>query len=142
MQDFVITTEDSHDLSKKMINELGVIVCPVDYYVDGYEYNSITNEIAAKDFYDNMRKGADVKTTQVNQQSAYDFLESILKTGKTVLHISFSGGISGTYHSFCYAQKELQKKYPNKCFVIDSLCVSGGQGLLLMLLAKRQKNKV
>ena len=141
MEDLVITTEESHDLSSKMIEQLGIKVCAVDYYVDGYEFNSQTNHVEPKEFYENMRKGADVKTTQVNQQNAHDFLESILKTGKTILHVSFSSGLSGTYQSFCYAAQDLNKKYPNKCFILDSLSVSGGQGLLLTLISKKAKEE-
>ena len=139
MESLIITTEETSDLPLNLIKEYDIKICSVDYYVNGFEYNSQTNSFTQKQFFENMRKGADVKITQVNQQKAYTFLEKYAKTGKTVLHLSFSSGLSGTYNSFKYAVDELNKKYNNNCFVVDSLCASAGQGLFVLLVAKKAK---
>ena len=137
MDNLIITTEETCDLPKHILEQYNIKVCSVDFYVDGYEYNSESNTFTQKEFFEKMRKGADVKTTQVNQKSAYDFLQSSLQSGKDVLHLSFSSGLSGTYNSFKYAAAELNKIYNNKCYVLDSLCASAGEGLFVLLVAKK-----
>ena len=84
-----------------------------------------------------MRKGADAKTTQVNQQKAYEFFDELMKQGKDILHLSFSSGLSGTHDNFLLASRDVNVKYKNKCYVVDTLCASAGQGLLVLLVAKK-----
>lgn len=71
-------------------------------------------------------------TSQVNPDEAKEVFEAIVKEGKDILHIGFSSGLSGSYNSARIAAEELQEEYPDvKITVIDSLCASMGQGLLL-----------
>lgn len=141
MNNLIISAESTCDLTEEIIKKYNIKIAPTEYFVDGYSYNTQTNHLQAKELYGKMRKGADTKTTQVNYQNAYNFLEGLLKTKKDVLHISFSSGLSGTFENFKLASEELNKKYDNKCIVIDSLCASAGQGLLVMLTAKKAKEK-
>lgn len=141
MNNLIISAEATCDLTEDIIKEYDIKIAPTEYIIDGYNYNTQTNHVSAKDFYGEMRKGADTKTTQVNYQNAYDFLESLLKTKKDVLHICFSSGLSGTFNNYQLASQELNKKYQNKCTVIDSLCASAGQGLLVLLTAKKAREK-
>lgn len=137
MENLIITTEIICDLPKEVLEKYNIKVCPVNYFVDGYEYNTETNLMPATQFYANMRNGADVKTTQVNQNEAYNFLNEHIKSGKNILHLSFSSGLSGTCNSFVYTAKELNKKNDNKVYVIDSLCAAAGHGLFVLLVAKK-----
>ena len=64
-----------------------------------------------------------------------DFLvpmEEILSSGKDLLYIGFSSGLSGTYNAGAAAAQEMAEKYPErKVYAVDSLCASMGQGLLI-----------
>ena len=63
-----------------------------------------------------------------------------MKEGKDILCIGFSSGLSGTYNSERIAAEELSEEYPDtKIIVIDSLCASMGQGLLLAKALKKQR---
>lgn len=137
MKNLIISAEATSDLPKEIIEKYGIEIAPVDYFVDGKEYNTKTNHMEEKEFYEKMKNGADVKTSQVNFENAKDFLQNLLSTGKDVLHISFSSGLSGTSNNFKLACEELSKGYQNKCAVVDSLCASAGQGLLVLLVAKK-----
>ena len=139
MDNLIISAEATCDLPQKILEEYGIKTSSVDYFVDEEEYNTQNNNIEEKEFFNKMRNGANVKTTQVNFQNAYDFLEALLKTGKDVLHLSFSSGLSGTCDNFVLASKELSSKYKNKCVIVDSLCASAGQGLFVLLVAKKAK---
>ena len=56
--------------------------------------------------------------------------------GKDILHLTLSGGISGTINSARIAAEELRPKYPErKLYILDSLTVASGFGLLMDKLA-------
>ena len=139
MDNLIISTEDSADLPKDLIKEYGIKVCPMQYYVDGKEYDTETNHMPASEFYGKMKAGADVKTTQVNFETAWNYLKNLASAGKNILHLSFSGGLSGTVNNFFSAKRELENKYKNSIEVIDSLCASAGQGLWVLQVAKKAK---
>ena len=62
-----------------------------------------------------------------------------LEAGKDVLVLAFSSGLSTTYQSAMIAASELAEKFPQrKIRVVDSLCASLGQGLLLWHLCKKR----
>jgi DegV family protein with EDD domain len=141
MENLIISADASSDLTGELINQYNISIAPFEYYVNAYSYNTKTNKMTAKQFYDNMKNGADVKTSQINYQEAKGYIEKLLKTGKDVFHICFSSGLSGTYDNFERASKELSNQYSNKCIVIDSLCAAAGGALLAVLVAKKVMNE-
>ena len=59
-------------------------------------------------------------------------IEPVLSSGEDALVLAFSSGLSTTYQSAVIAAQELQEMYPDRQIrVVDSLCASMGQGLLL-----------
>lgn len=141
MKNLIISTEDSADLPKDILEEYNIKICPMNYYVDEKEYDTETNHMQATEFYGKMKAGADVKTTQVNYSKATEFLTNLAKTGNYVLHLSFSSGLSGTAGNFLLAAKELNEEYSNKIAVVDSLSAAGGQGLWVMEIAKKAQEE-
>ena len=54
--------------------------------------------------------------------------------------INFSSALSTTYQSATIAAADLREEFPaSKVFVVDSLCASLGQGLLVYLCAQEQR---
>jgi len=96
------------------------------------------------DFYDRLREDADVSTAAVNVDAYNRAMEPILKEGKDILCISFSSGLSNTYNAGRLAGEEMGEKYPDrKIIVVDSLCASLGQGLLIdMTVNKIRKDNL
>lgn len=141
MRNFIISTEATSDLTIDIIEKYDIKVAPFEYFVDGYNYNTETNNMTPFEFYDEMRKGADVKTTQINYFNAKNFLYDLVKQGKDVLHICFSSGLSGTYENFKKAAEELNNEFENKCYVVDSLCASAGEGLLTLLVCQKAETE-
>ena len=71
-------------------------------------------------------------------EMASGHIEKSLLQGRDVLIITFSSGLSGTAGSFAVAARELRKQYPKrKIRVVDSLCASMGEGLLLDYVVKK-----
>ena len=66
-------------------------------------------------------------------------MEKALAAGKDVLVLAFSSGLSTTYQSAVIAAEELKDAYPDcKIQVIDTLCASMGQGLLVWYACKKR----
>lgn len=91
-----------------------------------------TTEEAKKEIYRQLRSGVVIKTSAVNTATWEECFQSLLEAGQDILCIAFSSGLSGTYAAAADAAKDLAPKYPNqKLIVIDSLCASAGEGLLV-----------
>jgi DegV family protein with EDD domain len=61
-----------------------------------------------------------------------EVFEPVVASGKDLIYIGFSSGLSATYMAGKNAAEELCEKYPNnKIIAVDSLCASLGQGLLV-----------
>ncbi|MDD3403933.1 MAG: DegV family protein [Hespellia sp.] len=139
MREYVITTDSTVDLPKEYLKEHQITYLPLSYMIDGNTYKDMSG-LTHKEFFDHIRKGSMPTTSQVNPSEAKEAFEPIIKEGKDILHIGFSSGLSGSYHSAAIAAKELLEKYPEaKITVIDSLCASLGEGLLLHKAVERKE---
>ncbi len=70
-------------------------------------------------------------TSQVNPEEAKADFTEYLKENKEILCIAFSSGL-GIYNSMRIAADEIMEEQPDcKIIVIDSLCASLGEGLLV-----------
>ncbi|MFT9077364.1 DegV family protein [Ethanoligenens sp.] len=137
--DFVLLTDSTCDLSPQMAEELAVSVIPLIYSIDGKEYYHYVDnrELNIHMYYDQLRAGAYPQTAQISPLEFREAFEPHLRAGKDVLYIAFSSGISGTYNTAAMVAKELQTEYPDRRMIVyDSLCASGGEGLLVYHAAK------
>ncbi len=139
MDNYVIVSDSTLDLSQDMVKDLQVEVIPMKYVINDKIY--IDGEHNSKDFYDELRKGISVSTTQINTEEFLEFFSWYLSEGKDVLYIGFSSGLSGTYNNAVNASKQLRESYPNnKVVVVDSFSASVGQGLLVYYAALKRKS--
>ena len=131
MSNFRITTDSSCDLPQALAASLNVTVFPLSFTMEDKEYKN-TEDISEKDFYDKLRSGAMPKTAAMSMDACMEGLRPFLANGEDVLHIAFSSGLSCTYTNARLAGEELSQEFPDrKVIVIDSLCASLGQGLLV-----------
>ena len=138
MANFVIFTESTTDLSPEMINELGLVVLPLQYRIGEETYfDKVGGGLTIVEFYNKLRQGESATTAQVNPGTFEDEFEKVLKEGKDVLYVGFSSGLSGTYNSALIAKDALSDKYPDrKIICIDTLAASMGEGLYAWYAAK------
>ena len=142
MRDYVIFTDSSADLTAELVQELGVEVLPLTVLIGEKPFLNYPDnrEIDPKDFYDQMRGGAMPTTSALNVGQVTDAVEPILQSGRDVLFLAFSSGLSVTYNSVRLAAEELSEKYPeSKFLVVDTLCASLGQGLLVYHAVAQKK---
>ena len=127
MPDYVILTDSSADLSAEMVREAGVTVLPLSFTIQGGTYQNTPDnrEMDPALFYDMLRAGELATTSAVNVAAYTEAVEPLLRAGKDVLIL---------------AAEELREQYPQrKLYVVDTLCASLGQGLLVWLAAREQK---
>lgn len=142
MEKFKIVTDSCIDLPLKLVEELDIEVVPLLLTVNGQNYRNFPDErdIKSHDFYDLLRKGAVPTTASVNPSEQEMAMDKWLEKGYDILCISFSSALSGTYQSAVIAGKILRERYPQrKIVILDSLCASMGQGLLVTYAAHLQK---
>ena len=139
MDDYVILTDSSADLDQKLVGELGLEVLPLSFLVEGKSYHDYPDgrEMPPKEFYQKVRGGAMPTTNAVNVGQATEAIEPFLKEGRDVLFLAFSSGLSTTYNSIKIAAEDLAGQYTGrKVYVVDTLCASLGQGLLVWYAAR------
>ena len=136
---FDIITDSGCDMPRSFFKEHGVVCVKLGFTMNNVHYEGESGEnIDEREFYQKLRAGAMPMTYQVTGETAKLYIEKSLKKGKDVLVIAFSSALSGTASSFIVAARELAKKYPERTIrVVDSLCASMGQGLLLWYVVQK-----
>lgn len=133
-----IITDSGCDLPENMYEELGLSMIPLTLNFHGQEHTDLS-EGFIKNLYQSMRDGETASTSAVNPDGWASIIEPILAAGEDALVLTFSSGLSTTYQSAVIAANELKEKYPDrKIFVVDSLCASLGQGLLVWHACKKR----
>ena len=145
MSEYVIVTDSSADLSAELVEQLELSILPLAFILKGKTYRDYPDrrEMPIGDIYTSLREGEMVTTAAVNVAEYQAHLEPILAAGKDVLVLAFSSGLSTTCNSARIAAQELAEAYPErKILVVDTLCASLGQGLLVWYAARmRQSGK-
>lgn len=143
MNDYVLLTDSSADLTDELVQTLGIEVLPLSFHIQNKTYwNWPDNrEMDPGDFYRMLREGEMATTSAVNVADYTEKMTPYLQAGKDVLVMAFSSGLSATCHSARIAAQELMEQFPErKIYVVDTLCASLGQGLLVWYAA-RLKNE-
>ncbi|MDF2539467.1 MAG: DegV protein [Herbinix sp.] len=137
---FIITTDTTCDLPQEYLIQHNIKLLPLYYSFSGTVYGD-KNELSSKDFYAKMRGGAMPTTMAVNPDSAREVFTGLLEEGYDILHIAFSSGLSGSCSVAVTVARELCEEKPEvKITVIDSLCASLGEGLLVHKAAELKES--
>ena len=132
---FYIVTDAGCDLNKEYIDrQKNLYVIPMDYTINGetFVYTSYDGSSQLLDLYNRMRNGDVPTTAQINLNDYLTLFNRLVKDGHEVLYLSLSSGLSGTFQTALLARSMVMEKNPDaRLFVVDSLCASAGQGLLV-----------
>ncbi len=136
--EYVLMTDNNCDFPYDYYKEHNIPYASLTFTVDGETY--LGNDVSYKEFYDFLRAKKTPLSAAANTENIKAVMESIVKSGKDVIYLAFSSGLSATYDNGVRAADELREIYPErKIIAVDTLCASMGQGLLVYL-AMRQKN--
>lgn len=119
-----IITDSGSDIVEKVE---GLTVLPLTITF-GEESFKDAVDLSHQEFYDKLTSGKELPTT--SQATPYDFGEAYkaaVDAGETVIVITLSSKLSGTYQSAVAAAAD----YPGKVFVVDSLNVAIGERALV-----------
>ena len=140
MNDYVIYTDSACDIPRETLTEWGVEYRWLTYTFDGDSRQYSNYELDYPVFYDRVRKGGVARTSAVNAEAFRDGFEPILQSGKDILYIGFSTGLSATFDAAAIAAKELVEKYPDRDIrCVDTRGASAGFGLLLYMAVEKKK---
>ncbi len=141
MNEYIIITDSSCDLSKEMISSRGIYLIPLSFRFNDDDKVYSNDEMPISDFYGKMREGDIAKTSAVNPDSFVNEFETHLKQGKDLLYIGFSSGLSTTYNSARLAVERLKNRYPDRRIItVDTLAASAGIALLIDMVIEQKNN--
>lgn len=137
MSDYILSCCSTADLTAEHFAKRDIHFVCFHFSVNGKVYpDDLGKSYPFDKFYEDMKNGADTKTSQVNVEDFVEYFTPFLEDGKDILHVSLSSGLSGAYNSANIAARMLEEKYPGrKILVVDSLGASSGYGLLMDALA-------
>lgn len=142
MRDFILMTDSCCDMSAQLAEELDLTVLPLSLLMGGATYRNYLDgrELSFNDFYTRVRGGQLATTSAISVGDFEEAMRPVLESGKDILCLCFSSALSTTYQSAVIAAEEMQEAFPEgKVYVVDTLCASLGQGLLVYLCAQQKK---
>ena len=130
---YIIATSSTADLPRTWLDE---------HHIPFIAYTFTINEEPAEDtcreedraaIYAGMRRGDILKTSMINEFVYEDFFRDLLSQGKDVLFLDMSEKMSVSFENCHRAAERIRKEFPDRqLYVMDTRCVSGGLGLLVM----------
>ena len=141
MREFVILTDSTSDLTKELREQYGVDYVAMNYVIDGTEYKASLDweNHGIKEYYDLMRSGTRIFTTQVPKNVYEEAFRAAVESGKDVLYISCSSALSASINVARLVAQELKEAFPEAgIYCVDSLISSLGQGYLVMEASRKR----
>lgn len=131
MKDYVIITDNTCDLDEEFYKSHNIPVIVLPYSIDDIVYGT-DNKMSIKDFYNSMRNGKMPTTMAANPETYRSTFKKYLDEGLDILYLAFSSALSSSCGNAILAANELNEEYcDNSVTVIDTLCASMGEGLIL-----------
>lgn len=138
MNTYQIITDSCCDFPAEMYEQLNLHVVPLSVNFRD-QVTDDRNDDSLKEMYAGLRSGETATTSAVNPQRWAVAMEQVLEAEQDVLVMAFSSGLSTTYQSAVIAAEELKETYPQrKIYVVDTLCASMGQGLLVWYACQKR----
>ena len=140
--EYLITVDSGCDLSLDICNKYDIIPLFMSYEIEGESFTDTLCEEDILQFYNKIRGGIIPKTSQIAPLTYVDFWRDLLKDSecKTIVHISMSSGISGTYKNALTAVSMIKEIEPKaQIYVVDALMTSTGQGAFAIDASRLRK---
>lgn len=135
---FAVLSDSTCDLAADVREKYSIDYVKMNYVIDGTEYPASLDweNHSAREYYDLMRGGKRVTTTQVTRDTYLKAFTAHLEAGRDVVYVSCSSALSGSVNLATLIAEELKEKYPNnRVYCVDSLCSSLGQGMMVLKAA-------
>lgn len=138
MPTYQIMTDSCCDFPQQMYSELNLTMLPLTVEFRDQVHDD-RNDDSLKALYNGFRNGEAARTSAVNPSRWASAMERVLARGEDILVLAFSSGLSTTYQSAVIAASEMKEAYPQRqILVVDTLCASLGQGLLVWYACQKR----
>lgn len=139
MKRFIIITDSCSDLPKKYRDEFNIRYVKNSYSYDGKTFYADLDwsDESPKEFYDIMRFGKRIITSQVNINEYVNAFTEAIKEGYDILSLSVTTALSSSYNTSLKAKEEVLKLYPDSkivcvdtkraCFGLALICIEAGK---------------
>ncbi len=143
MAKFKIFIDSTGDLPKELRDKYDIDYCPMTVQVDGKDVLASLDYdqgYSLKEFYDVMREGRRIFTSQVPAPTFVAKFTEALEAGLDILYIACSDKLSASVLTGEKVAEDLRVKYPErKIVVFDSLIACLGQGLMAVYASNLRK---
>lgn len=140
MRPVKIITDSCSDLTGELLDKYNIDYAKMNTVYQGNTTQADlrwTKEDAHK-FYDTIRKGERITTTQVPVEEFNIIFKKYLEEGYDIVYIGCSTKQSGSVNTATVVAKQFMEQYPDaKIFCIDSYNASFGEGILAIEAAKK-----
>lgn len=132
MADYIIATASTADLPREFYEEHHVPFISYTYMIGQDVFEDDSREESRKKLYRQMRAGTLLSTSMINTFTYCDFFRKLLDTGSDVIFLDMSRQMSHSFVTAGEAAEKVRPEYPNqRLYQMDTLCISGGLGMLV-----------
>ena len=138
---YIIATSSTSDLPRSYLEEHQIPFIPYSFTVNEQPAEDDCREESRAAIYAGMRRGDILKTSMINEFVYYDFFKELLDTGKDVIFLDMSKKMSVSFENCRRAAERIRGEYPDqRLCVMDTRCISGGLGLLVMHMVEQMES--
>lgn len=138
MRKIIILTDSTSDLSRELRERYNIeyLQMQVSYAGKDLPASLDWDLYTPGEFYDIMRQGTRIYTTQIMLKGFTDAFTEYIEDGCDVLYIGCSSALSGSVTTSYKVRDELKFKYPEaKIYCFDTLASTMGEGLMAIRAA-------
>ena len=133
MTPYIIATSSTADLPRTWLDEHSIPFISYNFTVNDEPAVDDCREESRAEIYAGMRRGDILKTSMINEFVYEDFFRDLLSQGKDVLFLDMSEKMSVSFENCRRAAERIRPEFPERqLYVMDTRCISGGLGLLVM----------
>jgi DegV family protein with EDD domain len=137
-----IIVDSCGDFAPAVAKALGVEMFYFPYVLDGVEHvDDLWKSITPKEFYDQLRAGADFHTSAIPPGRYEEVFEQAAQEGKPTLYLGFTGGLSSSIYAAEQGAQMVRERHPDfELYVLDNLCPSAAAELLAIEAVRQAGN--
>lgn len=144
MSSYVIFTDGGASMPAGFCEQNGVHGIPMDYLLNETVYQfapgASETEALCASFYDALRGGASVSTSQITLFTYESIFTPILEQGQDILYCCFSGGLSATWQMAQQALETLKERFPERSLrFVDTRSAAAGLGVFVLQAVRNQQ---
>ena len=119
MSGIAILTDSNSGITQAEAEKVGVYVLPMPFYINEEEYLEDIS-LSQEEFYQKLKDGADIHTSQPSPQNVLDKWDELLKEYDQIVYIPMSSGLSSSFET----AKMLSEDYDGKVEVVNNQRIS------------------